>query len=382
MKLLINRHIHKSSSERRATWLELFFDLVAVVAISRLGLLLHEDASIMGVLVFAGLLIVVWWVWISYSYVADIFDNDSPFDRFVQFTGMVGLAIIALSLPVGQTADPLLFARANAGLFIFLGLVYFLSGRSEPEARELSYWYIAGSWTGALLWVVSIFMDTPWRYYAWGTAVLANALISGPIAYARMRHAPRQDSHMPERFGLFLLIVLGEAILATINGIADVHLNSAGIIIGLTGFGIAAAIWWIYFDHFDSGLITKAIQHGPDAQVRSFIYGYGHLLIYAAIVITGVGIELAIERGGAAEPLIGIGIAGVMSGFLLTSAGRGQKINQLFVFLKALIALLGVLCAVCAFPAIWTCLLLVSSLLLLVQAESRFSSYSSPEKRI
>jgi low temperature requirement protein LtrA len=372
MKLLMNRRIHKSKGDRRVTWLELFFDLVTVVAISRLGLLLHHDHSFAGVLAFAGLLIVVWWVWISYSYLADIFDNDSAFDRLIQLTGMAGLAIVALSLPGGQTASPTLFAAANAGLFALLGAVYLFSGRSEPEARELSRWYVSGSWTGALLWIVSIFMDAPLQYYAWGAAVLANALISGPLAYARMRHAPEQNSHMPERFGLFLLIVLGEVILATINGIADVHLNGTGIATGLAGFAIAAAIWWIYFDHFDGSLITKAIQHGPGAQVRSFIYGYGHLLVYAAIIITGVGIELAIEHAGAAEPLIGTGVAGVMCGFILTSIGTGREMNRLFVFFKTTIVLGAAACAVFGLAALWTCLVLVVGLALLICAESQF----------
>ncbi|HEX6462469.1 MAG TPA: low temperature requirement protein A [Candidatus Saccharimonadales bacterium] len=373
LQLTTRRRIHKSQGERHATWLELFFDLIAVVAVARLGFYLHTDHSLTGLVTFIGLFAVIWWIWISYSYFADIFDNDSIFDRLVQFAGMAGLALVALSLPGSQTADPLLFAAANIGLFMLLGVVYFISGRSEAKARELSHWYTAGSLSGALLWGVSLFIDAPGHYYLWGAAVLVNALLSGPIAYALMRHTPQQDSHMPERFGLFLIIVLGEVILATINGIAEVHLSSAGIVVGLAGFIIAASIWWLYFNHFDDRLITKAIQRGSGAQVRSFIYGYGHLLVYAAIVVLGVGFELAIEHNGTAEPLIGIGIAGIMCGFVLTSIGNGNAVHYILTFYKILIAATGILCATLTIPAIWSCLLLGLALLLLIPAEARLA---------
>lgn len=373
MTLFADRRIHEGKGERRVTWLELFFDLVTVVAISRLGIQLHSDHSLTGLLSFTGLLVVVWWIWISYSYLADIFDNDSIPDRLVQLFAMVGMAVVAVALPGSEAASTTVFAAANAGLFAFLAIVYFFSGLSEPRARELSHWYVAGSATGAALWGVSLLVDAPAQYYVWGVAVLANAIISGPLAYARMRHAPQQVSHMPERFGLFLLIVLGEAILATINGIAQVQLDGTGVAIGLTGFVIAAAIWWIYFDHFDSALITKAIQQGPGAQVRSFVYGYGHLLIYAAIVALGVGVELAIEHASGhasvSEPLLGIGIIGVMVGFVLTSIGTRQRLKRLPLVLKLSILIAALGCTILSVRALITCLLLALLFLALIIVE-------------
>jgi low temperature requirement protein LtrA len=213
------------------------------------------------------------------------------------------------------------------------------------------------------LWLVSLALVPPARYLAWALAVTANAVISGPLAYARMRHPPVQVSHMPERFGLFVLVVLGESILAVVNGVAHVHFGGEAVLIGLAGFLIAACLWWVYFDGFDEAAINRAIAGGSRAQVRSFLYGYGHLLIYAAIVVTGVGIQLAIEetaRAGEPVPLVGLGVAAVVAGFFITSVGIGRRATPLFASVKLAIAALGLGLAVTGVPPLATTLTLAS----------------------
>jgi low temperature requirement protein LtrA len=368
------RRIHDAGQARHATWLELFFDLVVVVAVSRLGVRLHGDHSASGVAAFSGLLVVIWWIWISFSYFADLFDDDRVLDRTAQLLAMVGVAVAALALPGSGTAPPEVFAAANAALFGLLAALYVHAGRGEPRARELCRWYTVGSLTGMGLWLVSLALGPPARYLAWGLAVTANAVISGPLAYARMRHPPVQVSHMPERFGLFVLVVLGESILAVVNGVAHVHFGGDAVLIGLAGFLIAACLWWVYFDGFDEAAINRAIAGGSRAQVRSFLYGYGHLLIYAAIVVTGVGIQLAIEetaRAGEPVPLIGLGVAAVVAGFFITSVGIGRRATPLLASVKLAIAALGLGLAVAGVPPLATTLTLAAALFLLVVLEWR-----------
>jgi low temperature requirement protein LtrA len=331
MRLLsTRRHVHHATElERRSTWLELFFDLVTVAAVSRLGLLLYADHSVRGVITFFGLFATVWWLWISYSYYADLFDTDDTFDRLTQFVAMLGLSVIAVALPGTETANQSLFILANSGLLAFLGLLYWFTGMQDREARKLCRWYTVGSLLGASIWLSSLaFLGTA-RYVCWAIAVITNALVSGPIAYAYIKKAPAQVSHMPERFGLFMIIVLGEAILAALNGVAHVRLEGAGLVSAVSGFALAASIWWIYFDHFDGTAITRAITEGKQSQVRSFIYGYGHLLLYAAIIMLGVGIELSIEAAAqgvhAGAPLVSMGT----SLMLLSLIGNGYGIRAL-----------------------------------------------------
>ena len=332
--------VHDWEEGRRATWLELFFDLVFVVAVARLGVLLHDDHSVSGVLVFAGLLVPIWWAWISFSYYADLFDDDGPLSRVAQLAAMLGAAVVAVTLTGGVADDSSRFAATFAVLFLLLAVLYAVAYRSDPRARDLCRWYVGGSTTGAVCWAASLAVPPPARYAVWAVGLAANSMISGPIAYARMRSAPQQVSHMPERFGLFTIVVLGEAVLAVVNSI-DPGAGSGSAVTAIAGFVIAASIWWVYFDQFDEAAINRAIQAGRQAQVRSFLYGYGHLLLYAAIVACGVAVQLSAEAAAhhhGSVPLLGVGVAGVVAGFFLVSSGIGLHASRAVLVAKLALA--------------------------------------------
>jgi low temperature requirement protein LtrA len=362
--------VHDWEEGRRATWLELFFDLVFVVAVARLGVLLHDDHSAGGVLVFLGLLVPVWWAWISFSYYADLFDDDGPLHRLAQLLAMLGAAVVAVTLTDGVADDSGRFAATFAVLFLLLAALYAVAYRSDPRARELCRWYVGGSTTGAVCWAASLAAPPPARYAVWAVGLAANLLISGPIAYARMRSAPHQVSHMPERFGLFVIVVLGEAVLAVVNSI-DPGAGSGSAVTAVAGFVIAASVWWVYFDQFDEAAINRAIQSGRQAQVRSFLYGYGHLLLYAAIVACGVAVELSAEAAAhhdGSVPLLGVSVAGVIAGFFLVSSGIGLHgsgavlLAKLALAVGAVVATLGWLgptAATVAVAAGWAALVLL-----------------------
>jgi low temperature requirement protein LtrA len=319
--------IHDWEPLRRVTWLELFFDLVFVVAVARLGALLHDDHSARGVAAFAGLVVAVWWLWNSFSYFADLFDDDGPIHRGVQLVAALGAAVLAVTLTDGFDRHSARFAAVYAVLLGLLTAMYAVEGRAEPRAAELCRWFVAGYATGAGLWAVSLLVPTPGRYAVWGVALVANATICGPIAYARMREPPHQISHMPERFGLFTIVVLGEAVWSTVNGMALSGWNAAAVTIAVAGYVIAAGMWWVYFGGFDEAAINRMLARGRGAQMRGFLYGYGHPLIYAAIVATGIGVELAAEAAVHHEavrlPLFGVAQASLILGFILVSAGVG-----------------------------------------------------------
>ena len=319
--------IHDWEPLRRVTWLELFCDLVFVVAVARLGALLHDDHSARGVAAFAGLLIAVWWLWSSFSYFADLFDDDGPIQRGVQLLAGLGAAVLAVTLTDGFDRHSARFAAVYAALLALLTAMYAVEGRAEPRAAELCRWYVAGSATGASLWAVSLLVPTPGRYAVWCVALVAHAAICGPIAYTRMREPPHQISHMPERFGLFTILVLGEAVWSTVNGIALSGWNAAAVTVALAGYFIAAGMWWVYFVGYDEAAINRVLASGRGAQLRGFLYGYGHPLIYAAIVATGIGVELAAEAAVHHEavrlPLFGAAQATLILGFILVSTGIG-----------------------------------------------------------
>ncbi|MEV0274134.1 low temperature requirement protein A [Hamadaea sp. NPDC050747] len=339
------RGIHDWEPLRRATWLELFCDLVFVVAVARLGQLLHHDHSPGGVVAYTGLFVAVWWLWISFSYFADLFDDDGPWHRAAQLIAALGAAVLAVTIQPGF--DSARFAAIFALLLLFLTGLYAIMGRSVPRAAELCRWYVVGSASGAVLWGASLLVSGPARYAFWVVALVVNATVSGPLAYARMKNPPVQVSHMPERFGLFTLVVLGEAVWSTVAGITEGAWSPGAVTVAVSGFVIACGIWWVYFGAFDEAAIDRALAGGRNAQVKSFLYGYGHLLIYVAIAATGIGVEVAAET--AAEhhhgtlPLFAVAQAVIIAGFVLVSTGIGldlgvgRRTHAVMIGLKSLI---------------------------------------------
>src|SRR4029453_10365871 len=129
----------------------------------------------------------------------------------------------------------------------------------------------------------------PYRYAVWAIGLLVELL--GPILAVRTLDNPRisfHPRHIPERYGLFTLIVLGETVLAVAAGTAGTDWAPAGVLIAVAGFVAAACIWWLYFDHVGS----SGIELGPRP---AFYWGYGHFAVYASIAAFGVGVQLAIE---------------------------------------------------------------------------------------
>ncbi|MEV6966234.1 low temperature requirement protein A [Hamadaea sp. NPDC051192] len=341
-----NRGIHDWEPLRRATWLELFCDLVFVVAVARLGQLLHHDHSLGGVVAYVGLFVAVWWLWISFSYFADLFDDDGPGQRVAQLIAALGAAVLAVTIQPGF--DSARFAAIFALLLLFLTGLYAIMGRSIPRAAELCRWYVVGSASGAVLWGASLLVSGPARYALWVVALVVNSTVSGPLAYARMKNPPVQVSHMPERFGLFTLVVLGEAVWSTVAGITEGAWSPGAVAVAVSGFVIACGIWWVYFGGFDEAAIDRALANGRNAQVQSFLYGYGHLLIYVAIAATGIGVELAAEMAAhhhhGTLPLFAVAQVVIIAGFILISTGVGldlgvgRRIHGVLLGLKTLVA--------------------------------------------
>jgi low temperature requirement protein LtrA len=391
------RGIHDWESLRRATWLELFCDLVFVVAVARLGVLLHADHSRSGVLAYAGLFVAVWWLWISFSYFADLFDDDGPLHRVAQLVAALGAAVLAVTITPGFGANSARFAAIFGLLLAFLAILYAVMGRSEPRAAELCRWYVAGSASGALLWGASLLVTGPARYAFWVVALVVNSTVSGPLAYARMRNPPQQRSHMPERFGLFTLVVLGEAVWSTVAGIAEGGWSPGAVTVAVSGFVIACGIWWVYFGAFDEAAIDRALAGGRNAQVQSFLYGYGHLLIYVAIAATGIGVELAAEMAAHGHhgtlPLFAVAQVVIIAGFVLISTGVGldlgvgRRVHGLLLSLKILIAgtALGLglftespVRTVVAVAAAWALLLVAEAIVINRAANSKIIAGATP----
>ena len=286
------RTLEDAGDERHATWLELFFDLVFVVAIAQLADGLAEDPSLRGFLIFAGLFVAVWWAWVGYTFYADRFDTDDPPHRVLMIAGMFTVAVLASVIPDAFHGETASFALAYAAV---RAIVVALNARAWwhlPAARPLLNVYIPAFSASIAIFLVSLAVEAPYRYWLWALALTID-LGTPLVSQERIRQVPIHASHIPERVGLFTIIVFGESVLAVVVGTSAVSWGFESAATAMLGFVIAGALWWLYFDYVDSSIVARTITAGQ-------IYLYAHLPLLIGLAALGAGIKLAINATDAA----------------------------------------------------------------------------------
>lgn len=299
-------------------WLELFFDLV--FAIAGLAALLRQDLSAVGIGWFAFLFLPTWWVWTDLSYYGDLFDTDDVVYRLALLAVMFGVIVISRSAPevVAGRADwgPLVFAGTYAVLFA----LYARAWRPNPELRPLIMRYLVATAVAGALYAVSIVVGPPARLGLWAVAVLV-PMLNSPVAYYQLSDLPSQVSHMPERFGLFVIVALGEAVVGVADAVAEVPNSLPVLAASVAGFALGAALWWTYFIRNDPSQLSAALDDGKRGVIRSHVYGYGHYLVYMGIVVASVGVEKAVVAVGEGHALAAAGRWVLAGGVAVSVAG-------------------------------------------------------------
>lgn len=282
--------------ERKVTWTELFFDVVFVAAVSQVGAPLATQFSFGEVGRFAFLLLLIWWAWHGYALYATRFDTDDGIERVATLLQMVAVIFMAANAEQGIDSESSAgFAAAYAVMrLILVGRYARAAMRGVP--RALTRDYATGVGAAALLWLASSIIAVPWRYVCWSVALAVDA----GAAVIASRHdvtIPPHASHLPERFGLFTLILLGEAMIAIMTGIQHQpawSVAAAGT--ALSGIGVIGAVWWLYFDGVD------AAGHRPVccAADSKWLWAWSgaHLVLYLGVALFGLAAEHAIRDGG------------------------------------------------------------------------------------
>lgn len=291
-----------SHHERKVTWLELFYDLVFVVIISQLAHKLVTVDPLAALGGFVLLFIPVWWVWIGSTFYAERFETEGLETRVIFFLKMIpvaGLAIFARN-GLGETSAG--FALSYAAARGIITVLWLRAAIHVPEFRPVGMRYVAGFTLSCLLFVSSVLVDPPLRFVFWAAGLVLD-LVTPATTLAAQSKLPRfSTSKLPERFGLLVLIVLGESIVGVVSGAAEggafSHLTAGRGVLGLAlGFGL----WWIYFDN--------VARRPPRAGIlRAFFWSYLHLPLVMGIAATGASITnvLALQEGPVPRPLVAV----------------------------------------------------------------------------
>jgi low temperature requirement protein LtrA len=281
--------------DRSVTFLELFFDLVFVAVIAQLAHRLAEHPDWSGVGWFVFLFYAVWSSWINGTYYHDLHTTNDLSIRLFTFAQMLAVALMAVhagEVPGDGTIGFAIGYTANTFLLVVL---WFRTGVHDPSHRPASVPYSIAYLISAILFGLSIGVEAPLTYWMW-----ALALLSEGIGYytALNRWTPPESqpgdaviaasASLIERMGLFVIIVLGEVVVGSVNGMAElIPLDPDEMVIGLSGMLVAIGLWWLYFD-----LVSHRRPVSRFTQAWLFL----HFPLVVAIAAGGAGVLTTIEH--------------------------------------------------------------------------------------
>lgn len=274
---------------RKVTWVELFFDLIFVAAVSQVAAPLHERYSLAELARFTPLFVLIWWAWTGHTLFSSRFNTDDVIQRALTLAQIFAVAVMAANAKDAlDSRSSAGFAAAYAGVRFVL-VAQYARARHVVEARPLTIRYLTGHGAAALLWLSSALVPAPARFWIWGIAFVVD--FSTPwLAVRHSAKIPHDAAHLPERFGLFTLILLGEAVVAVMRGMEsqeDWPVQAAISAIG--GMAALFAVCWWYFDSATVDA-TQPIRSRRDAIVFQ-MWSYAHLPLYLGVAVAGVGLE-------------------------------------------------------------------------------------------
>jgi low temperature requirement protein LtrA len=388
-----------------ASRLELFFDLAYVLVVIELAKGFYEDLSVHGLLVLVGLFTAIWFSWVGFTLYANRFDTDDVVFRIAKLVAtasVVGCAASA-SDAVGKFAVP--FAASYLLSRVVLFGLYVRAYVHVPEARSTVQVYLTTVGASALLWAASLLTPEPVRYVLWVIAVVVSA--AGPLLTSlRSQQVPLHIEHLPERFALLVILVLGEAVGGAARGVHDASWTLTPVVVGVLAFGVAAGMWWIYFDITapsssdqlhqaeheadasdtvdeergrrtdESGSATGRAgdpedhvtrEGGPPGRhddedgndeatdARHNLFIYGHLPLSLGVVLVGVGLEELVVHPDTPGPSVATwvftgGLAVFLIGVSLIISGTTQTIRSVWPWPAAAIPLI-LISALLPFPS-------------------------------
>jgi low temperature requirement protein LtrA len=321
----------QTGEDRSASRLELFFDLAFVLVVAELAIELRDDVTPQGALRFAGLFTTVWWAWVSSTLYANRFDHDDVLYRLYKLASMAAVIGLAASATEATGERFGIFVACQLVLRLLLFLQYARAYRHVREARPVVRMYLVGAAAGALLWGVSLLVPRPLAFAVWGAAVLAEALV--PLVVTRApADVPLHVEHLPERFALFVILVLGESVAGVAHGLSDADWRASAIPVAVLSFVLAAALWWSYFDL--AGARAKRLLNevgGQRSDHSHDVYIFGQLPLTLALATVGAGIELAVVESGEGEVptgtrlLLAGGVAVFLISMTITDTGMSRR---------------------------------------------------------
>ena len=358
--------------EERVTPLELFFDLVFVLALTQCTTLVTHSPSWEGMLKGLLALGVLWWSWVGYAWLTSVVDPEEGAVRLAMFAAMAAFLVAALCVPGAFSSEALLFACAYAAVRAAHILLFLLASREDEALRRSVLGLALSTAIGSGLLLAAALVSEPLRLVLWGVALLLD--MGGPYLFGA-EGWKLMPAHFAERHGLIVIIALGESIVAI--GVGSRVAISAGVVsAAVLGVVVAAALWWVYFD-VTAIVAARRLARTHEGRERNEIardsYSYLHFPMVAGIAMLAVGLKRTlIDVGGPLKTVPAAALLGGAAMYLLAHvAFRLRNVHTLSV--RRLVCagiLLALVPAGAALPALLTLGLLAGVLVGLIAYEA------------
>ncbi|WP_280398344.1 low temperature requirement protein A [Nocardia carnea] len=374
------------------TQLELFFDLVLVFALTKVTDLAADDTSAVNMLRALLVLAVMWWVWIAYSWLGNVVRADEGLARVAMFAAMGAGFIAALTIPEafhdlpGGWSGPLVFALAYLVARLVHLVMFWLASAGDPQLRaQVIRWGLGSITIGTALLVVAAMTAGTVQIVLWIAAVagdMAWTLLSG--------NGWRVNSarHFSERYGLIVIVALGESIVSIGIGVAALPISWPITVGSLLGLAISGLLWWAYFDV--AALAVERALAAADGERQIKIarncYTYWHFPMIAGIIALSLGLKKVLYYVGDSshhtltDALYGIPLFALYGGAALflfgLVGGKAYATGEVTVSrVVAIVVLLALTPLAAALPALAALAILCAVLVLLIVWETiRFAA--------
>lgn len=287
----------------KATFPELFFDLVFVFALIQLSHALAKDFGPTAALEAGILILSLWWLWIHTTWITNLLNTEKEPVRILLFVLMFGGVLLAIALPEAFAEQGFVFALIYSAMQVGRSLFALYAFKGEDRQSFLVFvrvtiWLVVSS----LFWMAGGLVDLTDRILLWGIALAIE--YAGPACRYVVPGLNASDAdklhlsgeHLAERCALFVIICLGETILTT-GRTATEYMNSGlTFIVFCSAFVSTVTMWWIYFHHGQEEASRKAEHADEKAKIAQNLFNYGHLPIVAGIILTAVGEDFSLSH--------------------------------------------------------------------------------------
>jgi len=308
---------------RTASPLELLTDLCFVVAISQSAALFHHEVSHgspgHGLSAFALSFFGIFWAWLNFTWFGSAYDNDDVAYRLITILQILGSLVYAAGIADMFEGHFGLSVVGYVIMRIALVFQWLRAARDDPEHRRTCLHYAFGITLVQLLWVSVVLVPDRMKVAIFLVLVVCELVV--PIAAERPVQTPWHPHHIAERYGLFLIIVLGETILSATVAIqqslggAHPTVEVGYVVVG--GIGIVFSVWWLYFARDTGDLLARV--HGQHTR-EEFFFGFGHYAIFASGAAIGAGLAVRVDHWthqGHASDLVSAAMVTVPTAILL-----------------------------------------------------------------